>query len=89
MNLVYKYGKGGNEAVVYKGASADGLVHTICRRYGSNIMVHDSIIILLYQLDLSNILSTPLYYRNEVSKGLSYDEDQALSQPRSLSPLQK
>ena len=64
MNLVYKYGQGGNEAVVYKGASADGLVKTIRKKYGSKSMVYDSNLRLLYQSDLLNIPSTPLNYRN-------------------------
>ena len=32
MNLVHKYGKSGNEAVVYKGSNTDGLVHMIFRK---------------------------------------------------------
>ena len=66
MNLVYNYGKCGNEAVVYEGASADVLVHTFRWKDGSKKMVHDSNLCLLDQLDLSNIPSTPLNYRNEV-----------------------
>ena len=88
-NLIYKYRKGGNEAVVYEGASADGLVHPVCSKYGSKHMVYYSNIYILNQSDLSNIPSTPLDYRNKVSKGLSYDKAQALAWPRALSPLQK
>ena len=89
MNLVYKYGQGGNEAVVYEGSSADGLVQMIRNKDGSKIMVHDGNLSLLYQPDLSNIPSVPLNYRNEVEKGLSYDESQSLAQPISLSPIQQ
>ena len=70
MNLVYKYGQGGNEAVVYKGASADGLVNTTRKKYGSKSMVHDSNLRLLDQTNLSNMPSTTLDYRNEVAKNL-------------------
>ena len=80
MNL--DYGQDGNEAVVYKGASADGLVKTIRKKYGSKSMVHDSNLRLLDQTNLLNILSTPLDYRNE-------HKTQSLSQPRALSPLQQ
>ena len=48
MNLIYKYEKDNNEAVVYDGASADGLVHKIRRKDESKSMVQDSNIILLY-----------------------------------------
>ena len=79
MNLVYKYGQGGNEAVLYERARADGLVHKIRNKYGSEIMIHDSNLHLLDQTDLLNITSTPIDYRKEVGKGLSYP----------LYPLQK
>ena len=89
MNLVYRYGKGGNEAVVYEGESAYGLVHKIRWKYGSKRMVHDSNLRLLDQPELSNLPSMPLDYRNEVTKCLYYDEAQALTRPISLSPLQQ
>ena len=70
MNLVYKDGQSGNEAVVYEGARADGLVQTIRRKDGSKSMVHDSNLRLLDQTNLSNMPSTTLDYRNEVAKNL-------------------
>ena len=89
MNLVYKYGQGVNESILYEGESADGLVRTIGKKYESKRMVHDSNLRLLNQPDLWNILSTSLDNRNEVEKGLSYDEAQSLAQPRALSPIQQ
>ena len=52
MNHVYKYGKVGNEAVVYKGSSADELVYKIRRKDGNKVMGYDSNLRLLDQLDL-------------------------------------
>ena len=89
MDLVYRDGKGNNEAVVYEGASADGLSHTIRLANGTKLAVHDSNLQLLDQPDFSNIPKTPLEYRNEIGKGLSLTEAQALARPRPLSPLQQ
>ena len=89
MDLAHRDGKGNNDAVVYEGASADGLTHTIRLANGTELAVHDSNLQLLDQPDFSNIPKTPLEYRNEVGKGLSLTEAQALARPRPLSPLQQ
>jgi len=89
MSLVYKDGEGNNEAVVYEGASPDGMTHTIRKKDGTKIAVHDSNLQFLLQPDLSNLPSTPLDYCKEVGKGLSLEEAQRLARPRTLSPLQQ
>ena len=81
MNLVYRDGKGNNEAVVYEGASVNGLVHTIRLANGTKLAVHNSNLQILDQPKFSNIPKTPLEYRNEVGKGLSLTEAQALARP--------
>ena len=89
MDLVYRDGQGKNVPVVYEGASADGMTHTIRLADGSKLPVHDSNLQLLDQPDFSNIPKTPLEYRNEVGVGLSLEEAQTLARPRQLSPLQQ
>eukprot|EP00957_Ditylum_brightwellii_P193124 14704516-Ditylum_brightwellii.AAC.1 len=89
MDLAYEDGKGNNVTVVYKGASADKLTHTVCLQNGTKIDVHDSNLQLLDQPDLSNIPKTPLHYQNEVGYGLSLEEAQALVRPQPLLPLQQ
>ena len=83
---MYRDGKGNNVAVVYEGASADNLTHTICQGDGTKLQVHDSNLHLINQPDFENIPKTPLDYRNEVGQGLSLEEAQALARPRALSP---
>ena len=89
MNLLYCCGNEKNETVVYKGASADGLLHTIRLKDNTKLSVYDSNLQLLDQPRLSNMPNTPLGYRKEVGTGLALDEAQALSRPRILSPLQQ
>ena len=89
MDLAYRDGTGISEAVVYEGASSDGLTHTIRRKDGSKLNVHDSNISFLQQIGMSNIPSTPLDYCREVGRGLSKDEAQRLARPRTLIPLQQ
>ena len=55
MYLVYRYGKGQNITVVYEGASADNLTHTVHLQDGTKIDVHDSNLQLLDQPDFLNI----------------------------------
>ena len=55
MDLVYFDGKGNNLAVVYEGASANGLLHTIRLEDGTKLDVHDSNLQLLDQPYFSNI----------------------------------
>eukprot|EP00957_Ditylum_brightwellii_P145538 11081676-Ditylum_brightwellii.AAC.1 len=66
MDPVYRYGKGNNVTVVYKGASTDKLSHTVCLQNSTKMDVHDSNLQLLDQSDFSNIPKTPLDFRNEV-----------------------
>ena len=89
MNLDYKDGKGNNEAVVYEGESANGLLHIIRRKTGAKLVVPDSNLEHLHQISLSNLPSTPLDYCKEVGKGLTKEEAQRLARPRTLTPLQQ
>ena len=89
MNLLYCCGNEENETLVYKGASADGLLHIIRLKDNTKISAYDSNLQLLYQPNFSNMLNIPLDYRNEVGTGLTLGEAQALSRPRTLSPLQQ
>ena len=89
MNLLYFCGNKENETVVYKGASADGLLHTISLKDNTKLSVYDRNPQLLDQPSFSNMLNTPLDYRNELGTGLTVDEAQALARPRTLSPLQQ
>ena len=49
MNILYFCGNEENETVVYEGASADGLLHTICLKDNTKISVYDSNLQLLDQ----------------------------------------
>ena len=89
MDLSYRDGTSKNATAVYEGASVNGLMHTIRLEEGARLDTHDSTLQLLEQPDFSNIPKTPLDYRNEVGRGLSLQEAQALARPRTLSPLQQ
>ena len=89
MNLLFCCGNKESETVVYKGTSADGLLHTIRLKDNTNLSVYDSNLQLLDQPNFSNMLNTPLDYRNEVGTGLTLGEAQDLARPRTLSPLQQ
>ena len=89
MNLLYCCGNEESETVVYEGASADGLLHTIRLEDKTKLNVYDSNLQLLDQLDFSNIPNTPLNYRNEVGTRLTLGEAQALARPRTLSHIQQ
>ena len=82
MNLVYKDGQGNNEAVVYEGASADGLSHTIRRANGTRLSVPDSNLAFLQQMGMHNIPSTPLEYCKKVGVRLTKEEAQRLAHPQ-------
>ena len=71
MTLLYCCGNEENKAVVYEGASADGLLHTICLKDNTKLSVYDSNLQLLYQPSFSNMPNTPLDYRNKVGTGLA------------------
>ena len=51
MNLMYCDGAGNSVPVVYKGASADGLLHTARFADGAKLAVHNSYLQLLDQID--------------------------------------
>jgi len=89
MNLVYNDSQGTNEAVVYKGASADGLSHTIGHNNDTRLSVPDNNLTFLQQMGMHNIPSTPLEYCKEVGVGLSKEEAQRLAHPQTLTPLQQ
>ena len=89
IDLVYQDGKGNNITVVYKGASADKLTHTVRLQNGTKMDVYDSNLQLLDQPDFLNTPKTPLDFRNEVRHGLSLEEAQALARPQPLLPLQQ
>ena len=89
MNLLYCCGNEESETVVYEGSSADGILHTMRLKDSTKLSVYNSNLQLLDQPSFSDMLNTPLDYRNEVGTGLTLDEAQALARPRTLSPLQK
>ena len=89
MELMHNQKEGKSKAVVYEGASSDGLSHTVRCKDGSKVVVHDSNLQLLKQPDFTNIPKTPLDYRNEVGTGLTLQEAQTLARPTVLSPVQQ
>ena len=89
MNMLYCCGNKENETVFYKGASADGLLHTILLKDNTKLSVYDRNLQLLDQPCFLNMPNTPLDYRNEVGPGLTLDEAQDLAIPRTLSHLKQ
>ena len=89
MSLSFYDGRGHSEVVVYEGVMPDGLTHTVCRKDGTRLHVHDAHLRLKLQADLSNIPKTPLDYCKEVGKGISKEEAEALARPRVLTRLQQ
>ena len=79
MDLTYRDGMGKSVSVVYKGASADSLTHTIRLEDGSKLHIQYRNLQLIDQPDFSNLPKTPLDYRNEVGPGLTLLEAQALA----------
>ena len=73
MNLLYWCGNKENVTVVYEGASADGILHTIRLKDNTNLSVYDSNFQLLDQPSFPNMPNPPLYYRNEVGTGINLD----------------
>ena len=61
-DVLFTDGKGSQARVVYKGATPDGLWHTLCRDDGSRIVTPASHVSLLDQPDFSKVPSTPLDY---------------------------
>ena len=88
-DVLYTDGSGSQLRMVYEGATSDGLWHTLHRDDGSKVMTPRSHVCFLEQPDFSNILSTPLDYRNEVGIGISKEEAQELIYPRILLPSQQ
>ena len=89
MSLSFYDGRGNSEMVIYKGVMHDGLTHTIRRKDGTWLHVHDTHLRLKLQADLSNIPKTPLDYCKEVGQGISKEEAEALARPRVLTPVQQ
>jgi len=89
MNLSFYDGTGQAETVVYKGIMPDGLTHTVWRKDGTRLNVHDAHLRLKMQADLTNIPRTPLDYCKEVDQGISKEEAEALARPRLLTPCNK
>ena len=89
MNMLYCCGNEENEILVYEGAIADGLLHTIRLKDNTKLSFYESNLQLLDQPSFSNMPNTPLDYRNEVGTGLTLDEAQALARPPTLSPPQQ
>ena len=89
MSLSFYDGRGNSEMVVYKGVMPDGLTHTVRRKNGIRLHVHNAHLRLKLQVDLSNIPKTPLDYCKEVGQGISKEEAEALARPRVLTPVQQ
>jgi len=71
MSLSFYDGHGNSEVVIYKGVMPDGLTHTVRRKDGTRLHVHDTHLCLKLQADLFNIPKTPLDYCKEVGQGIS------------------
>jgi hypothetical protein len=67
----------------------DDLHHTIRRKDGTKLNVHDFHLRIKHQPDLSNIPSTPLDYCKEVGRGITREEAEQLARPCILSPIQQ
>ncbi len=89
MSLSFYDGTGQAETVVYKGVMPDGLTHTVRRKDGTRLNVHDAHLCLKMQADLTNIPRTPLDYCKEIGQGISKEEAKALACPRLLTPVQQ
>jgi len=88
MSLSFYDGRGNSEMVIYEGVMPDGLTHTVRRKDGTRLDVHDAHLCLKLQADLSNIPKTSLDYCKEVGQGISKEEAKALARPRVLTPVQ-
>ena len=55
MNMLYCCGNKESETVVYEGASADGLLHTIRLKDNTKLIFYDSNLQLLYQPNFLNM----------------------------------
>ena len=71
MSLSRFDGRGKAEIVVCKGASPDGLSHTVRTQDGSRLTVYDSNFCLKIQPYLSNMLSTSIDFRDEINRGIT------------------
>ena len=84
MELLYKQKEGKSVAVVNKGATSDGLSHTVRCKDGSKIVVHYSNLQLLKQPDFTNIPKNPLDYRNLTTNERSEERRWWLNSPTSF-----
>jgi hypothetical protein len=89
MSLTILDGASKEETVVCKGVMPDGSTHTVRRRDGTRLNVHNAHLHLKLQADLSNIPRTPLDYCRKVGRGISKEEAEALARPQNLTPLQQ
>ena len=89
MSLSFYDGTGQVKTVVYKGVMPDGLTHTVRRKDGTRLNVHDAHLCLKMQADLTSIPRMPLDYCKEIGKGILKEEAEALACPGLLSPVQK
>ncbi len=89
MSLNFYDGRGNSEMVVYKGVMHDGLTHTVRRKDGTRLHVHDAHLRFKLQANLFNIPKIPLDYCKEVGQGTYKEEAKALAQPRVLTPVQQ
>ena len=55
MDMTYCDGMVKSVAVVYEGASADSLTHTVCIEDGSKLQIHNNNLQLIDQPDFSNL----------------------------------
>jgi hypothetical protein len=89
-DLISKDGCRNNVMVVYEGATLDELMHNVRFEDGTVQTVHESQLLMLHQLDLTNLPSTPLDYQKEVTNQyLSKEYAIKLACPRVLSPTQQ
>ncbi len=89
MSLSFYDGRGNSEMVVYEGVMPDGLTHTVRRKDGTRLHIHDAHLRLKLQADLSNIPKTPLDNCKEVGQGISKEEafhhEDSVRDPQTLS----
>ncbi len=89
MDIIFKYGTGKSEHVVYKEATASGLKHVLRCIDGSWSHVDKSNLSLINQIGFENIPQMPLNYCQEAGIGISQEQAQQLACPRALTPQQQ
>jgi hypothetical protein len=89
MNIIFKYGTGKSNHVVYKWATANGLKHVIRHIDGFWSNVDQSHMSFTNQIGFENIPQSPLNYCKEVGIDIKHEQAQQLACPRALTPQQK